>query len=112
MKTKQEVCEQLIDQCQENIWVLEMQMMDAKEKLAKKRAYLDLIPKRMEEKFYPSAHDGREDEKSTKAIIKSHEMNIESFEDGIRLEEEKIEMIKRYLDSHGQEVRQTDKVQA
>jgi hypothetical protein len=95
---KIEFLDSLIKQCQENIWTLEIQLMDSKEKLAKKKAYLDLIPKRMEEKFYPTAHDGREDEKETKAIIASHEMNVERYQEGIETEKQKIELIARFKD--------------
>lgn len=84
----------LIKLSQENIWTIEIQKLDAEKNLATKKAYLELIPKRMEEKFYPSANDGRQDEKDTKAQIQNLEANIERFAEMIEMEERKMEMVK------------------
>jgi hypothetical protein len=93
---KAQYTEEVIKLTQENIWTLEIQKADAEEHLRKKKKYLELIPKRMEEKFYPSANDGRQDEKDTKDSIINLTANIDKFIDLIALEQRKIEMIKHW----------------
>ena len=100
-KHKAQYTEEVIKLTWENIWTLEIQRDDATEQLRKKKAYLDLIPKRMEDKFYPSANEGRQDEKDTKASIQLLEANIEKFNDLIELEQRKIGMIQHWSESNG-----------
>lgn len=100
-KHKAQYTEEVLKLTQENIWTLEIQRTDAKKQLQQRIAYLELIPKRMEEKFYPSAGEGRQDEKDTKTSIQNLTANIEKFNDLIELEQRKLGMVKYWAESDG-----------
>src|ERR1700738_823210 len=93
---KQEFLDNLINESHKAIWVAEILLLRDREQLAKAKAYLDLIPKRMEEKFYPTAGDGRQDMKNTQAEITRLESEIANAQGKIEKETQSIDLIERY----------------
>jgi hypothetical protein len=96
---KQEFLDSLIKESYKAIWVAEITMLRDQELLAKANAHADLIPKKMEEKEYPTAGDGRRDLKDTQDEISRLEREIGTAEAQIGKQKLDIELIERYRSS-------------
>lgn len=85
----------------ENIWAMEIQLLYARKELTTKKAYLDLIPGKMERKEYGSASEGKQDEKNTKADIATLESEVTRIEGDIRTQEIAIQKTQQWAEQNG-----------
>lgn len=85
----------------ENIWTIEIRLLHARKELADRKAYLHLIPGQMERKEYPSANDGRKDQKQTEGAIKTLESQVFELDAEIRNQELAIEKTQQWAEGNG-----------
>ena len=93
---KNEYLDKLVTKTQEGMVMTEISLLKYREKLAQKKALLDIIDTKLANKEYESARDGKNEKKQVESDILNYEHEIkehlQSIQDGI----DDLELIERY----------------
>ncbi len=84
----------------ENVWAMEIQLLHARKELANKKAYLDLIPGKLERKEYDTANAGRKDQRDTEEAIELLEQQVAKIEGDISNQEIAIQKTQQWADDN------------
>jgi hypothetical protein len=73
---KNQYLDNLATKTQEGIWMTEMALIKYREKLAQKKALLDIVQTKIDKKEYPSARDGKNEKAQVEKDIDKCEEDI------------------------------------
>jgi len=89
--------EEQIKNAQESIWVIEVSLLQTEKMILAKSKELERIEKRIEEKFYPSARDGKEDKQNRQMELQSFQGNRDRMNADKKRYEDQIQQVNEFM---------------